>query len=213
MIILPSKGRPESLARFVHQYYLTKATLPVWVVLDERDAYRYNGVKLPENWKKIVTTGCLGDIFKKIFQKYPDEAYYAMVADDVFPETMYWDVTMRDACLPDKIVWGEDGIQSKNLPVHPFIGGDLVRRLGWWAAPGLRHWYVDNVWNHIAATLGCGVYLPEVKMTHLHFINGSSVIDRTYREQPDTIRDRDTYLRFMSEVFPDLIKHLGQTKV
>ncbi len=210
MIILPTKSRPDSLRRFIHHYRLTGGTLPIWVILDAHDAYCYSAIELPSGWRRIsVPAGTpLGGIFDKLFKKYSDEPYYAMVADDVMPQTQGWDVIMATACQPDKIAWGWDGIQNENLPVHPFIGGNLVRNLGWWAAPGMKHWFVDNVWKQIADSLNCGVYLPDVKMTHLHFINGKAQMDRTYEEQPDHKTDQNAYLKFMNEEFGEAIERV-----
>lgn len=211
MLILPTKGRPLSLKRFVRLYNETSATLPIHVVFDAADAGQYNDIETPAHWKRVsVAAGTsLGGIFTKLFQKYPNEPYYGMVADDVVPETSGWDVIMAELCQPDKIVWGRDDIQNEKLPVHPFIGGDLVRKLGWWSAPGLKHWFVDNVWKNLAGALDCGLYLPQVKMTHLHPVNGRAGMDKTYREQPDHAADQRAYEKFMTEQFPEVIKRLS----
>jgi hypothetical protein len=208
MIILPTKNRPLNLKRFIRAYKETESTLPIWVIFDAADAYRYNDVETPDHWKRVSAPAgtSLGGIFDLIFKKYPNEDYYAMVADDVVPETAEWDIIMAAHCQPDKIVWARDDLQNEKLPVHPFIGGDLVRQLGWWAAPGLKHWFVDNVWKNIADSLQCGVYLDEVKLTHLHYTNGRAQMDRTYREQPDHGVDERTYIKFMKDKFPDIIK-------
>lgn len=210
MIILPTMGRPENLKRFVNTYNFTGGTLPIWVIFDSSDAYLYNDVKTPDHWRRCsVPSGMrLGDIFNRIFSKYPNEDYYAMVADDVIPETYGWDVIMADLSQPSKIVWGWDGIQNDRLPVHPFIGGDLVRKLGFWAAPGVKHCFVDNAWKSIADALDCGVYLPDVKMTHNHYANGKAMRDRTYDSQPPNNIDEIAYLRFMKEDFNGAIERV-----
>jgi len=210
VIILPTKARPENLKRFIRAYNDTKCILPIHVIVDAQDGYSYNDIEVPAHWKKLsVPTGTsLGGIFEKVFSKYPDEDYYAMVADDVVPETSGWDIIMAEVCQPDKIVWGFDGLQNENLPVHPFIGGKLVRKLGWWAAPGLKHWFVDNVWKALADNLNCGVFLPQVKMMHLHYVNGRAQMDRTYREQPSHIADQVVYEEFMKNKFPVIIERI-----
>lgn len=211
MIILPTKGRPDNLRRFIRAYNETSATLPIHVIFDAADAHVYNAIETPSHWKRVSAPAGtpLGGIFDLVFEKYSNEPYYGMIADDVLPETSGWDVIMADLCQPDKIVWGCDEIQNKSLPVHPFIGGELLRKLGWWSAPGLKHWYVDNVWKHIADVFNCGIYLPEVKMTHLHYVNGRSSMDRTYRQQPPHGEDAVTYHKFMQREFPLLLKRLG----
>lgn len=210
MIVLPTIGRPENLKRFIVNYNLTGGTLPVWVILDAGNAWCYEGVILPAHWRRCTAPAGmrLGDIFNLIFKKYPNEDYYAMVADDVIPETNGWDIILRDAAGSDKIVWGWDGIQNERLPVHPFIGGDLVRRLGFWAAPGLKHWFVDNAWKSIADAIKCGTYLHEVKMSHYHYVNGKSPMDRTYQEQPSHAIDEAAYTKFMQQDFPSIIARL-----
>lgn len=218
MIILPTKGRAENLRRFIRLYKETSAYLPIWVIFDANDAYRYNEVETPVHWKRIsVPSGTpLGGIFDLIFKKYPNEPYYGMLADDVTPETSGWDAIMSELCQPDKIVWGCDSIQNDRLPVHPFIGGDLLRKIGWWAAPRLKHWYVDNVWKNLADALNCGLYLPNVKMTHCHPVNGRAILDRTYREQPNHMADKMAYQKFMDEEFISIvnrIKSLDEVKV
>lgn len=213
MLILPTKGRPQNLKRFVRSYLDTAATLSINVIFDAADAYRYDDIQTPSHWKRISAPAGtrIGEIFNLIFKKYPDEDYYGMVADDIVPQTHLWDIVLRDSCLPDKIAWACDGLQNENLPVHPFIGGELVRKLGWWACPGLKHWYVDNVWKNLANALNCGVYLPNIKMTHLHPANGSAPYDRTYNEQPSHTADEICYINFLQNDFQQTVDRVKNT--
>jgi hypothetical protein len=210
VLILPTKGRPDNLRRFIKAYNDTKGSLPISVIFDANDGHLYNAVETPSHWRRVSAPAGtpLGGIFDLVFKKYPSEAFYGMVADDVVPETEGWDILLSEACQPDKIAWGLDELQNDFLPVHPFIGGDLVRKLGFWAAPKLKHWYVDNVWKEIAIALDCAVYRPDIRMIHRHFSNGRAQMDRTYRQQPDHETDRFAYERFMQEHFPPLIERL-----
>ena len=210
MIILPTIYRPDSLKRFVTTYNQTGATLPVWVMLDHSNAWHYKDIELPEHFRTIkVSAGArIGDIFNVVFKHYPNEDFYGIIADDVVPETFRWDILLREACLPDRMAWGLDGGHDETLPRHPFIGGDLVRRLGFLSVPGLKHWYVDNAWRDIALGLQCGEYRPEIRMTHRHFTNGKAQKDRTYIEQPDHRADEITYKIWLEKEFPKLMERL-----
>ena len=182
MIVLPSKGRPDLLMRFIKAYAVTGAIQPVYLGLDEADASRYDHVVLPENWKRCTSPEGtpLGGIFNMIFSAFPNEEYYAMVADDLLPETPFWDVALKESCLPDKIAWGNDGIQNEKLPTHPFIGGDLVRKMGWWSPP------------HIQA-------------------NGKRERDRTDDGQPSHFADQGAYTEFMANDFPKMIERIKKS--
>lgn len=215
MIILPTKGRPDNLVRFIGAYQKTYAILPVYVVLDASDSFRYDGITFPENWKRVTAPPGtpIGNIFNLVFEACPNEAYYGIMADDVIPETPHWDTLLRQACQPNKIAWGMDGIQNEAIPVHPFIGGELVRELGFLAAPGIRHWFVDNAWKSIAVALDAEMYLPDVKTSHHHYVNGKARLDRTYEEQPDHRADELAYLNFMKYQFDPIINTIKQGRI
>ena len=209
MIILPTLRRPHLLQKFIAAYKQTDGTLPIHVSIDAADD-SYNGVQLPSHWKRVTVPAgtCLGGIYKLVTDAYPNCEFYAMIGDDVIPETMHWDIALKENCLPDKIAWGADSIQDDKLPTHPFIGGELVRKLGWFAAPPMKQFFVDNVWKHLADTLGCGVYLPDVKMKHCHYLNGERPRDRTDDCQPAMGDDQRLYHIFMQEDFPKIIERL-----
>lgn len=212
MIILPTLGRPENIKRFVEAYRSTFASLPVLVVFDAGDALKaeYEKIGLPASFDKIFVparTRCAA-IQNLVFEKWPNEEFYAVLADDVVPETEKWDKELAEACRYEGIAWGDDDIQHKALATHPFIDGDLVRKMGWIAPPGLVHFFVDNVWTHLAAAIGGNGYLPDVKLTHHHHLNGKAVMDSTYRNATSFDADYVAYRAFMKNDFEALLKRV-----
>lgn len=212
MIILPSMGRPHLMERFTEAYWKTKATLPVVVVLDEGDIARrwYGGLRYPEQFTvKVAPAGMrIGPLLNAMVSENPDETFYGFMADDCVPETECWDVALAEACQPDKVAWGYDGLQNEGLATHPFVGGDLVRKLGWLQLPGAQHCFGDTVLTDIAKALGKAVYRPEVRTVHHHILNGKAPSDATYANQPDFYKDREVYEKFKREEFGDLIARL-----
>jgi hypothetical protein len=206
MLVLPTMGRPEKAQRFIETYHATDGTLPVWMILDAADAHNYDGVAQPGHWKRVIVPAGTkpGGILNGIFEAYPNDDYYAAMADDVVPESSRWDVKLCDACLPDKVSWGFDGIE--NMGSHPFIGGDLLRKLGWWAAPGLKRSCIDGVWNIIATKLGRGVYLPEVRTIHRHHTNQKADFDATYAARKDSPDDVKIFRGFLKDGLADAIE-------
>jgi hypothetical protein len=194
MIILPTKNRPQNLKRFIHAYRTTEATEKVCLIINADDL-SYLDVSLPPSFfiERAEATAArpgLGLLINEVFNKYPDEEYYALMADDVVPETLHWDRILKDACLRCKgIAWGNDGIAGKRLSTHPFIYGNLVRQLGWICYPKLNHCYIDTCIHLMGKAFG-RKYFKEVKTTHYHPQAGKAALDDVYLNQPDAKVDK-----------------------
>lgn len=173
------------------------------VILERGNASAYDSIGIPNNWIVREYEGGKGAAshHNKVFEEFPNEPYYASVADDVIPETMNWDVKLKYACMPDKVAVPNEGIDrsathgAKHFPTHCFIGGDLVRKWGFIAPPVLDHFYVDNWWHDA----GEQVVMPDVHLTHLHFKNGKAEKDETYHGRPNSHNEERAYQLFCLE--------------
>ena len=203
-------GRPKSLERFVSNYHKTKCTLPVHIVLDADDAHHYESVDLPIHFKTICAPACmrLGAIYNAVFKTYPNESFYGMVSDDVIPETDEWDVKLAAACKPDKMAWPNDGFAPERMPTSPFLGGELVRKLGFWSPGDMQHWYTDNAWADIAYGLGKAVYCADINLIHYHPVNGNAPRDATYTNQPNHSLDKIAYDNWKRNSFPSILERM-----
>lgn len=195
MFILPTRGRPENLARFVEACERTRVwEWPCRVRVDADDPAlpAYHALKLPP-WFTIRVGPRVsnGPALNEQFQAEPFWGFYGVLADDVVPETPGWDSALIAAAGRDGVAFADDGIQGAALATHPVLGGDFVRALGWIALPGLKRLYADNVWTEIARARGVLRYLPDVSLRHVHFSTGAPM-DATYAK-PDAAEDERIY--------------------
>lgn len=212
MIIFPTRGRPQNLKRFIRAYADTRATEPVLVIVDRCDdkLEEYKEIEMPNSFlADIVTRVPLTETINNAFIRNPNQPYYAVVCDDVVPSTPAWDKILSDIATCGRISWGRDGIQNEQLPTHPFISGDIVRRLGWVLYPECKQQYADTVLGAIARASGLGKYCDYVKMTHHHYINGRAEMDKTYKECPDPKQDAKVFEEFMANHLETTIKRLA----
>lgn len=160
MIFLPSRGRREVLQRF---FAVSAPSVVGRVLIDDDDEETYAGMVLPDGWEFLCSrrTG----IAKRInlaFRAFPDELWYAMMADDVECGPAGWDRVLAAVAQPCYVAWGNDPKWGEKLCTTFFVGGDLVRKIGFLVAPVFRHLYIDRVWHDIATGAGLGRYHPEV---------------------------------------------------
>lgn len=204
-IILPTRARPDNIKRFLD---IGKPIEPVYLLLDDDDPKlkeyeQIEGVSfiISHNEKKGI-----GYLMNKAFELMPNEPYYAIFADDCVPETPGWDIKLKNACK-NGIAWGADGIQNDRLPTHCFIDGGIVRKLGFIAHPALKHCFIDDCWKLVYDVIG-GKYLPDIIITHHHYINGKAIKDETYANQPPLEEDQKVF----AEIAHDYILKLLQIK-
>lgn len=192
MIFLPTRARLKNINRFIEAYTKTEATEFV-VLLVDKDDFTYNDLDLNSNFAiNYFDKSNIASLMNEVFKRYPNEDVYGIMADDVLPETPKWDKILREQAVTHPISWGNDGLHGINLPTHPFLNGDIVRKLGFIAPPELKHCYVDNFWLLLAHTIG-GAYCPNVKLTHYHPIVNLAESDDTYKNQPDMNIDASSW--------------------
>lgn len=200
MFILPTRGRPEGLKRFVEACERTRAwgwPCRVRVDADDPALPGYHALALPP-WFTLRVGPRISNApsLNEQFAAEPSWSFYGVLADDVVPETVGWDRALIVAAGRDGVAFANDGIQGSKIATHPVLGGDFVRSLGFIALPGLKRLYADNVWTEIAKDRGVLRYVPDVSVRHLHFSNGAPM-DETYKK-PEGDADRAIYERWQA---------------
>jgi hypothetical protein len=198
LVIVPSRGRPQNIARLLDAVHATaKMRTHVHVAVDDDDPelerYQYvigqaagDGDRLTAGPRKGLAAWT-NEIAVARAGEYP---FLASLGDDHVPYTPGWDRALIRAIAGmggTGFAYPWDGTRE-DIPEAVVMSSDIVAALGWMCLPGLSHWYVDNVWADLGRGAGCLRHLRAVKVEHAW--KG----DQTSRESSEALTaDRDAY--------------------
>jgi hypothetical protein len=185
--LLSTKGRPiwcQEVLDACEKSQMTSQGI-VWV-----DGDSYPELRLPENWQKIEAPwGGLRAGMQWCLKEFPKASQYGWLADDTHPVTEGWDKLVEEAAGSSYLAYCRDGWLSDNWLARPFLeigedlggglcwGGDLIRKVGWWAPPKLRQGGIDYVWTRLLSGLGMTRYLDDVTVLHKSWRCGARAKD------------------------------------
>jgi hypothetical protein len=196
MIFICSRGRRNLLEMF---FKVSQPKLEGRVLIDDDDP-SYKGMTLPLGWEfEVGQRDSTSRILNRAFENHPNEPYYGVICDDMIyiEPNPGWDGLLAGACTPKYLAWGNDGRFQEKLCPSFFVGGDLVRLMGWLVHPEIGHLYGDTVWWMISRGSKLSKYLPEVQYRH------NKVMDRTFLERRIQ-GDASTFERLRLEEIPQL---------
>ena len=166
---------------------------------DDSNVPAYRAIHRPPNWAVVVAKrDTLSAIYNGFLWAMPDLPWYGVLGDDVVPETQGWDRKLIEAAGRDGLAFGDDGINGDRHATHFVVGGDLARKLGWLALPGLERLYIDSAWNEVTKGLGVRRFVAGVTLRHYHFSNNLAMYDKTY-QKPGRERDKARYETWLTE--------------
>lgn len=216
IVLVPSRGRPKTVAELTRAFYDTCGSYEVELVfiVDHNDPTVVDYLFAAQEQKHWVGTrvfrqpggsmvAALNAGAEYALEEYPDAGGIAFMGDDHRPRSEDWDKRYLDALtsLPG-IVYGNDLIQGMKLPTQCAMSASAVRALGHMAPPPLTHLYVDNYWLEIGQASGCITYLPDVVVEHVHPVGGTAEWDAGYRRvnsQAMYGRDQAAYAAYMAK--------------
>lgn len=220
LVIVPTRGRPQSIAAVVEAWTATgawkDATLAFVTDYDDpqRDAYfaAFNEVPLPDPDERHPVRMVAADVWRPLVPKLnlaanlwaPDHFAVAFMGDDHRPRTPGWAARYIEALreLGTGIVYGNDLIQGAGLPTQWAMTSDIVRALGRMVPAEVEHLYCDNAILDLGREAGCLRYLPDVVIEHCHPIAGRGQWDEGYERvnaRTQYAKDRAAYGRWKSE--------------
>jgi len=213
-ILLPTRGRPNNLARLIMAVEDTADDWHLYLRLDYDDTLApvYDTIVGIHRKNVTIRHGSrigFGPSLNELARHAERDgvSHLAMFGDDVVPETPHWDTRLIEGLGDDLgIAYGDDGLRNRHdpdLPTHYVTHTEVYRRLGYLSPPTLRHLYVDNVARDVGRYLKNLAFVP-VKITHHHpWAYGEEIHDQTYHEggrNPNIRRaDRLAYIRWTQD--------------
>lgn len=211
--IVPSRGRPDNIARLIDAWKATTSgvsDLLVCVDDDDPELLGYlrvvNRARLagPGAGERVAPRTRLGPTLNAAAMENVD-SYEALAfcGDDHLMRTPgldgIWLHVLRR--LGTGMVYGDDLLQHGAFPTAVAMTSDIVRALGWMSPPGLVHLNVDLAWKRIGDALGRLSYLPDTVIEHVHPANGKAPLDAGYESvnSPEMVAaDGATFARWVA---------------
>lgn len=217
LVIVPSKGRPQSVARVYDAWVKTggfeHAQLLFAIDADDPkhqgyfDADLRHGLELPishsvyfqtfARWQPMVHK--LDECAR--MAALADERFgmVAFMGDDHLPRSEGWAGRYIEALreMGTGIVYGDDLVQGEDLPTQWAMTTDIVTALGRMVPAPVEHLYCDNSVLDLGRAADCIRYLPDVKIEHCHPVAGRGAWDAGYERVNSRTQYQQDHARYM----------------
>lgn len=208
-VVIPSRGRPGSVARTAEAFTATGATgLPVVYALDEDDpcAGEYQkaiGREFGPDGSALLMPGrgmaaAVDRAGLHVAASGAAPFALAVLNDDHLPRTAGWAVMFADtlAEMGTGIVYGNDLLQGERLPTAWAMTCDIPAVLGRVVPAPVVHLYTDDAILDLGTATGCIRYLPEVVIEHMHPLAGKAPRDAGYARVNSRERHREDKIAY-----------------
>jgi hypothetical protein len=224
LVIVPSRGRPESVARVAEAWRNTAAHADATLVfaidgddprhadyfdqdLPDIGAVQVQFMAFPQWMPMVPKLNACAVAAAGASGAGVQWGGIAFMGDDHLPRTEHW-VGMLLAALDQLgtgIVYGRDGIQNERLPTWWAMTPDIVRTLGRMVPADVEHLYCDNAIKDLGEKAGCLRYLPDVLIEHMHPVAGKAAMDDGYarvNRQEQYAKDKTSYRNWCTAQLP-----------
>lgn len=186
VILVPSRGRPQNVARLVEACNRTcRAKTLIAFGFDEDDPAYVDNLRNADGCSTSVRPRMhLGAWTNELAALHMDVPYLCSMGDDMVPVTDGWDEMLLEA---QRVMGGgfsyPDDKRRDDVPECCVIDRRIVSALGWMCEPSIGHWYTDNVWRDLGTLSGRFAYVPGAVVEHRHpNVPGGDPPDQTYTD-------------------------------
>jgi glycosyltransferase involved in cell wall biosynthesis len=213
LLIVPSRGRPESVRRFTEAVKATsEAQTDIIFGFDDDDPSLQDCIREAEStpyrtgprMNQIEWTNVLA------LEHADDYRVLVCLGDDHVPRTPGFDTQLLLALDAGNIIAYPNDLVRDDIPEVMAVRSEAVKALGWLVMPELKHYFCDNVWADLGKHGKVIAYLPDVIVEHMHHLRVKEVErDATYRDSEHSfMHDKNEYEKWRAQRLPDDLKKI-----
>jgi len=175
--IVPSRSRPQNIARLIKGWNQTRCYADLLVVIDlddpAQDEYHevLSGAQHWASYSEILERKMLSwKLNHYAASLAKDYDFIGFMGDDHLPRTPIWDGLMGAQLrkMGTGIVYANDLFQGENLPTSVCMSTDIISAIGYMIPPTIEHLYCDNFWKTLGQATGTLVYREDIIIEHIH---------------------------------------------
>ena len=215
-MIVPSKGRPQSLEIVAEAWYKTGAfadgaglvfavddddpTWPQYRAALDRLAAADSGPRIINLMNAGPWQPMVHKLDRAAAMFAPRVPALAFMGDDHRPRSGGWAGRYVEALreLGTGIVYGNDLVQGEKLPTQWAMTTDIVTVLGRMVPAPVEHLYCDNSILDLGRAANCIRYLPDVRIEHCHPVAGRGAWDAGYERVNSRAQYAADHARYMA---------------
>lgn len=226
-VIIPSRGRPQHVARTAAAWWATGAmygNVRVTYALDADDptvdAYAAEIVRQFGHLGSFQASGSVGGMVGAInttgralanggftslapYGAWRSPFALAVLNDDHVPRSVGWHEAVSDAltAMGTGIVYGDDLLRGESLCTAWAMTTDIVQATNRVVPCLVSHLFADNAVMDLGRAAAVLQYLPEVVIEHLHYTAGKAPLDEGYERVNSRTRwraDQARYTRWLA---------------
>lgn len=212
IMIIPSRGRPDSVARMVRAWHATGGFVGagmVWAIDADDPTYaeytRAFAMHPEATWVAMNEWMPMVQKLDYVASEAAQDVHLVgFMGDDHLPRTECWVSKIVETSITNPghaIIYGRDGFQDEHLPTWWVMTSSVIRTIGKMVPADVQHLYCDNAVKTLGEAAGILHYRSDVLIEHMHPVAGKGEMDDGYvrvnrQEQYD--RDSQQYLAWAS---------------
>ena len=217
LVVVPSRGRPGNIAGLLDAMEATcEGDTTLVVGLDDDDPTWEDYPLGPIYEVRGGLRQVVAWINELALPEVDNYRWIGHFGDDNLPRTPGWDLRIMEALERTPFAFGNDLYPRApgSLSCHVFTRSDVIKTLGYFGPPRIRHMYVDVAWMAWGIRTGIA-YLDDVVIEHMHFTVGKSAHDEVYAASQALIGAADlaawhSYSRDPDGLNADIVKLGGE---